>query len=157
MAVVEAYVLRSLRELGFTKEKIRRVAAQVRKDFDTPFGLATRRIATDGLDIFVDYAPDEMIRSGDRQMAFRSLVEEYLKYISWENTDEFPVRLALRRPDITPVIIDPRFGWGAQVLADSKAPVDAIVSLWRAGEPMEVVADEYGMNRDAVEAICRAA
>ena len=158
VAVVEAYVLRSLRELRFTKEKIRRVAAQVRKVFDTPYGLATRKIATDGLDIFVDYAPDEMVRSEDRQMAFRSLLEGYLKYISWENDDEFPARLALRRyPDIAPVIIDPRFGWGAPVLAESKAPVDALVGLWRAGEPLEVVADEYGMTRDAVEAICRAA
>ncbi|HEY4019154.1 MAG TPA: DUF433 domain-containing protein [Pseudonocardiaceae bacterium] len=158
VAIVEAYVLRSLRELHFTKERIRHVASRVRRDFDTPYGLAARRIATDGLDIFVDYAPGEMVRSGDGQLAFREILEEYLKYISWEKGDEFPTRLTLRRyPDIAPVIIDPRFGWGAPVLAVSKAPVDAIVGLWRAGETMESVAEEYGMTRDAVEAICRAA
>lgn len=158
VAVIEAYVLRSLRELGLTKKAIRQAAEQVRRDFNTPYGLATRRVATDGVDIFIEYAPDEMLRSHDRQMPFRDLLMDYLKYISWDGGEEFPSRLTLRRyPEFAPVIIDPRFGWGAPVLEESKAPVDAIVGLWRAGEPMAVVADEYGMTRDAVEAICRAA
>lgn len=158
VAVVEAYVLRSLRELGWTKRLIRRVAEQVRRDFATPFGLATRRIATDGIDIFIEYGPEEFVRSGDRQIAIREVLADYLRYISWDKNDDFPSRLTLRRyPDIAPVIVDPRFGWGAPVLLDNKAPVDAIVGLWRAGEPMAAVANEYGLTRDAVEAICRAA
>jgi len=56
VAVVEAYVLRSLRELGLRKNVIRDAAARVRREFDTPYGLATKRIATDGIDIFVQYA-----------------------------------------------------------------------------------------------------
>lgn len=158
VAVVEAYVLRSLRELGWPKATIRRAAEQVRHDFLTPYGLATRRIATDGIDIFIEYAPDEIVRVGDKQIPFRSVLADYLRFISWDSGDEFPSRLTLRRyPDIAPVIIDPRFGWGAPVTAEAKAPVDGIVKLWRAGEPMDVVAEEYGMTRDAVEAICRAA
>lgn len=40
IAVIEAYVLRSLRDLGLTKKKIRAAAADVRKEFETPYGLA---------------------------------------------------------------------------------------------------------------------
>jgi hypothetical protein len=41
--------LRSLRELGLKKNVIRDAAARVRRWFDTPYGLASKRIATDGL------------------------------------------------------------------------------------------------------------
>jgi hypothetical protein len=56
VAVVEAYVLRSLRDLGPSMNEIREAAAEVRTTFDTPFGLATHKIATDGIDIFLDFA-----------------------------------------------------------------------------------------------------
>jgi hypothetical protein len=52
IAVVEAYVLRSLRDLGLTKRKIRDAAAAVRGEFGTAYALATKKIVTDGIDIF---------------------------------------------------------------------------------------------------------
>jgi uncharacterized protein (DUF433 family) len=158
VAVIEAYVLRSLRDLGLTKETIRKAAASVRHEFETPYGLATKRIATDGVDIFVQYANDELARAHDGQMPAREIIDGYLRYISWDVADDFPATLRLRQyPDIAPVIIDPRFGWGTPVLASTKVSVDTVVALWRAGEPLEVVAEEYGLTRDAVEAICRLA
>lgn len=158
VAVVEAYVLRSLRELGLTKQKIRDAAADVRRVFDTPYALASRRIATDGVDIFVRYADGDIARAGDNQLPVREFIADYLRYISWDVVDGFPAQLRLRQyPDVAPVIIDPRFGWGAPVVAATKVPVDAVVDLWLAGEPLEAVADEYGMTREQVEAICRTA
>ena len=157
VAVVEAHVLRALRDLGLTKSKIREAAAEVRKAFDTPYALATKKITTDGVDIFVHYADDELARVGDGQRPFRELIDDYLHYISWDAADGFASTLRLRQySDIAPVIIDPRFGWGAPVVESSKVPVDAVVDLWLAGESLEDVAYEYGMTREQVEAICRA-
>lgn len=172
VAVVEAYVLRSLRDLGLTKRAIRDAATAVRQEFHTPYALASRRIATDGVDIFVEYAPAtpptsrtdesrgevEIYRASDRQLAFRETIQDYLRFISWDTAGELPVRLRLRQfPDSAPVIIDPRFGWGAPVLEESKVPVSAIVSLWKSGEPLEAVAEEFEITRDVVESICRVA
>lgn len=158
VAVVEAYVLRSLRDLGLTKRKIRDAAAAVRREFDTPYGLATRRIATDGIDIFLHYTDDDLVRIGDNQRPIREVIGDYLRYISWDDADNFPARLRLRQyPDVAPVIIDPRFGWGVPVVEATKVPVDAVVNLWLAGESLEDVAYEYDMTRPQVEAICRAA
>lgn len=158
VAVVEAYVLRSLRDLGLAKRKIREAAAEVRKNFGTPYALATKKITTDGVDIFVHYADDELARVGDGQRPFRDVIDDYLHYIEWDNSDGFAGSLRLRQyTDIAPVIIDPRFGWGAPVVESSKVPVDAVVDLWLAGESLEAVAYEYGMTREQVEAICRAA
>jgi uncharacterized protein (DUF433 family) len=156
VAVVEAYVLRALRELGLTKAKIRDAAAEVRRAFDTPYALATKKIATDGVDIFVHYANDDLARASDGQLPFRKMIADYLHYIHWDVGDGFAGSLRLRQyPDVAPVIIDPRFGWGAPVVASTKVPVDAIVDLWLAGESLEDVAYEYGLTREQVEAICR--
>ncbi|GAA1811365.1 DUF433 domain-containing protein [Planosporangium flavigriseum] len=159
VAVIEAYVLRALRNLGLPTTKIRAAATDVRELFGTEYGLATRRIATDGLDIFVHYLDsDEIARAGDRQMPIRRVIDDYLKYVVWDD-DDFPKRLILKQydPDIAKVVIDPRFAWGAPILQASKTPVEAIVGMWRAGETADVVADEYGLTRDQVEAIVRVA
>lgn len=157
VAVVEAYVLHSLRDLGLSFRKIREAAGAVRRQFDEPYGLATRRIATDGVDIFIDHAGD-LARARDGQQPIRQVIEDYLRYITWDADSQTPKRLRLKQyPDIAPVIIDPRFGWGAPVVASNKIQVDAIVNLWEAGESLDTVADEYGLSREQVEAICRAA
>lgn len=158
VAVVEAYVLRSLRDLKLTKKRIRHAAAEVRRVFDTPYALATKKIMTDGVDIFIEYAPDDLARASDGQRPIREVIEDYLHFIDWDTADGFAGRLRLRRyPEVAPVIIDPRFGWGAPVVESSKVPVQAIVDLWFAGESLEAVAVEYDMTREQVEAVCRAA
>lgn len=156
IAIVEAYVLRSLRDLGLTKNKIRDAATEIRREFGTPYALATKRIATDGIDIFVQYADDDIIRAGDNQRPIREIIDNYLTYITWDHEDDFAARLRLRQyPAIAPVVIDPRFGLGAPVVEANKVPVHAIVDLWLAGESMDDVAHEYDMSREQVEAICR--
>jgi uncharacterized protein (DUF433 family) len=158
VAVIEAYVLRSLRDLGLTKRKVREAAAAVREEFGTPYGLATSRMATDGIDIFLHYTDGELVRASDGQRPIREVIDQWLKYITWDTADQSPVRLRLRQyPDIAPVVIDPRFGWGAPVIASTKVPVASIVQLWRAGESLDAVAAEYGLTRDTAEAICRVA
>jgi uncharacterized protein (DUF433 family) len=158
VAVVEAYVLRSLRDLNLKMRDIREAAATVRREFDTPYGLARKRIATDGIDIFIEYAEDDIRRARDNQQPIRDVIRGYLTYIDWDASDGFASRLKLRQyPDVAPVIIDPRFAWGRPVLQTSKVPVGAIVDLWQAGESLDTVAEEYGLTRDQAEGICRAA
>jgi uncharacterized protein (DUF433 family) len=160
IAIVEAYVLRALREMGLSPEKIRDAAADVRDQFGTEYGLATRRIATDGVDVFVHYLDtDEIARAGDRQMPIRRVIDDYLKYVVWDDEDEFPKRITLRKydPKIAHVVIDPRFAWGAPIVEPAKVPVDAVLGMWRAGETPDVVADEYGLTLAQVEAIVRVA
>jgi len=160
IAMIEAYVLRSLRKLGLSTEKVRSAAADIRREFDTEYGLASRRVVTDGADIFVHYLDsDEFARVGDRQIPIRNVISNYLQYISWSDADEFPIRLTLRRydPAVAKVVIDPRFAWGAPVVEPAHVPVTAVLGLWRAGEPPEVVADEYGLTVAQVDAIVRVA
>lgn len=158
IAVVEAHVLRSLRNLGLSKKKIHDAAAAVRREFNTSYGLATRRIATDGIDIFVSYVDADLVRAHDGKIPIREIIDEHLRYITWDEVDGSPARLTLKQyPDVAPVVIDPRFGWGAPVITTNNVQVDMVVRLWRAGESLDAVAEEYGLSRDVAEAICRVA
>lgn len=158
VAVVEAYVLRSLRDLGLRKHKIRDAAEAVRREFETPYGLATKKIVTDGIDIFLDHADGDLARVGDQQRPIREVLDGYLRYIGWDANDEFASTLRLRQySDVAPVVIDPRFGWGAPVIESNHVPVDAVVDMWLAGDSLEDVAYEYDLTAEQAESICRAA
>lgn len=156
VALVEAYVLRALRdELRIPKGRVRDAVEDVRREFQTPYALASQRIATDGVDIFIEYGSGELARAGDGQRPIKEMIDGYLRYIRWGD-DSFANRLTLKQfPDSAPVVIDPRFGWGAPTLVKNRVPVSAIIDLWIAGEPMAVVADEYDLTTSEVEAICR--
>ncbi|HEX2357607.1 MAG TPA: DUF433 domain-containing protein [Micromonosporaceae bacterium] len=160
VALVEAYVLRALRNLGLSTDKIGDAAADVRRTFGTEYGLANRRITTDGVDVFVHYLEtDEIARAGDRQMPFRKVIDDYLRYIVWDDDDDIPKRLTLRKydPAVAKVVIDPRFAWGAPIVEPARVTVDTILGMWRGGENPDVVADEYGLSVEQVQALIRVA
>lgn len=157
VGVIEAHVLRALRDLGMPMPDIRRAAELVRREFDDPYALARKRIATDGVALFVKMADNSLIHVRDRQVAIADVLSDYLTYIDWDDTGN-PQRLRLRDfPEGADVIIDPRFGWGSPVLAESKIRVEDLVALWRTGEPIRAVADEYGLSVDLVEDVLRQA
>lgn len=154
--VIEAHVLRTLRELGFKMDEIRNVAGIVRKEFDDPYALASQRIASDGVTLFVELADKDLVNQ-HWQVPIRDVIKHHLQFIRWDNEGR-PKQLQLAQyPERAQVIIDPRFGWGRPVMAASKTPVSAIVDLWHAGESMDVVAEEFDLSRDVVEDICRVA
>jgi uncharacterized protein (DUF433 family) len=157
IGVVEAYVLRALRDVGARMDDIRLAAELVRRELNDEYALASRRMATDGVAVFVQLADDSLIHVRGSQYAIREVVQDYLRFVTWDEAG-LPAQLRLRQyPEAAQVIIDPRFGWGAPVLAASKAPVDAMVQLWRTGEPISVVAEEFRLPERVVEDVLRAA
>ncbi|TDC49850.1 DUF433 domain-containing protein [Jiangella ureilytica] len=157
VGVIEAYVLRALRDLGMPLADIRKAAEIVRAEFDDPYALASRRIATDGVAVFVRLADDSLVHARDSQGAFREVLDGCLRYIEW-SSDGSAKRLRLPQyPSEADVVIDPRFGWGAPVLERNKVKVDDLVALWRAGESIKQVADEYDLTESAVEDVLRLA
>jgi len=157
VAIVEAYVLRSLRDLGARMHDIRLGADLVRKEFGDEYALASQRMATDGVELFVELADKSLLHVRGNQYGIREVLNDHLRFVRWDDRGR-PRQLQLRQyPDEARVIIDPRFGWGSPVLSRSKVPVDAVLQLWRTGEPMAVVAEEYGLSESVVEDVLRAA
>ncbi|MFJ8842770.1 DUF433 domain-containing protein [Streptomyces cyaneofuscatus] len=157
IAVAEAHVLRSLRTLGLRMSEIREAAAAVRDAFDTPYGLVSKRIATDGVDIFVEHGLGDLRRARDGQAPIQEVVAQYLRYLTWEADDDFPSSLQLSQyGETVPVVIDPRFGRGLPVVASHRVPVQAITDLWEAGETVEDIAYDFDMAPEQVRALCEA-
>jgi uncharacterized protein (DUF433 family) len=157
IAVAEAHVLHSLRSLGLRMSEIREAAAAVRDAFGTSYGLVSKRIATDGVDIFVEHGFGDLRRARDGQAPIQQVVADYLRYLSWDADDDFPSSLRLRQyPDSVPVVIDPRFGRGLPVIAANRVPVKAVTDLWEAGETVEDIAYEFDMTPEQVDSLCHA-
>ncbi|MGW3650394.1 DUF433 domain-containing protein [Streptomyces sp. NPDC000878] len=157
IAVAEAHVLRSLRSLGLRMSEIREAAAAVRKAFDTPYGLVSKRIATDGVDIFVEHGFGDLRRARDGQAPIHEVVAGYLRYLTWEGEDDYPASLRLKQyGESVPVVIDPRFGHGLPVIAANRVTVKAVTDLWEAGENVEDIAYEYDMTPEQVDSLCHA-
>ncbi|HWI42008.1 MAG TPA: DUF433 domain-containing protein [Nocardioides sp.] len=157
ISIIETYVLRSLRELGAPKADVLRAAEIIRHEFGDEYALASKRIATDGIALFVELADKSILHVRDNQYGIREVLDGYLQYITWDD-DGKPRNLRLRQyPDQAQVVIDPRFGWGAPVLANSRVPVEAMLDLWRTGEPMSIVSEEFDLPLTVVEDVLRVA
>lgn len=157
VGVIEAYVLRALRDLGLPMDAIRDAAALVREEFDDPYALARHRIVTDGVAIFVKAADESYVHAANRQLAIPEILEAHLRSIEWD-ADGNATRLHLHHfPAAADVIIDPRFGWGSPVLGQSKVRVEDLVDLWRQGERFTTIASEYDLGVDVVEDVLRRA
>lgn len=58
VGVIEAYVLRALRDLKLPMDGIRKAVDLVRHELDDPYGLAHSRVATEGVALFVKMADE---------------------------------------------------------------------------------------------------
>jgi uncharacterized protein (DUF433 family) len=160
VAIIEAHMLRGFRELGLSAQGLRDSVARLRQNLDDEYALATRKVATDGVDLLVDLSehgePAEWTRAIDNQLAIREVIEDYLKFVRWGN-DPHAMRLRLRTYQGADVIIDPRFAFGQPVLERQKVRVEDILDAFWAGEGYVTIAKEFGVRADEVEAVVRSA
>lgn len=54
--------------------EIREAAAAVRDAFNTPYGLVSKRISTDGMDIFIEHGWGDLRRARDGQVPIQEVV-----------------------------------------------------------------------------------
>jgi len=160
IAVIEAYVLRGFRALSLTPAEIKSAVVRLRRELGTEFALASSRLATDGVSLLVDmsdtFERPRWERARDGQRVIDEIIEGCLKFVTWPRGDEYPTRLKLPTYEGANVIIDPRFGFGQPVLERSKIKVEDILDAFRSGEGNLVIAGEFGIEPEEVEAVIRA-
>ncbi|MFI7059657.1 DUF433 domain-containing protein [Kribbella sp. NPDC050124] len=157
-SLVETHMLRQLRQSGLSLGAIRDAAIRLRTELDRPYPLAWRRIAHDGRDLLAEIAAEgegaswERIR--DSQGGLPGVVELGLKSVEWA-PDDYASRLRLVAYRGADVVVDPLVSFGQPILAGAGVRVEDVVDLARAGEPYQLIADEFGIQTAEVEALVR--
>lgn len=153
LALVEARFVARFRKHGLSLQTIRKFARKLREKHGLEHPFATeRRFRTDGKRIMMEEAADD----GERRLldimtdewAFPSVIEPSL-FKTVVYMDDLAVRM---NPfaEIPKVVIDPRFALGRPMVEPGNIPTDRLAAAYLAEGDVDVVAEWYGTDPDAV-------
>lgn len=141
---VEARYLVGLRSDGVSLQKLRRVVAALRDRFGVRYPLATLKPFVDGRDVVLHLQEAEdlpadlrVVEMVDGQLRLSLRAQEHVRRVRWDAETATAIR-----PDGTdsPVIIDPRRGFGLPSLEGRNVKTETLADLVAAGDPEEQVA-----------------
>jgi uncharacterized protein (DUF433 family) len=129
--------------------------------------LATRRLYTDGAEVLYDYAEHgddpsaaraarELVVVRNDQRVFNDVVESYLRRLDFDS-DGYPMLIRLPAYEVAEVVADPGRGFGQPIFSRGGARLEDALSMFRAGEPLAVVAAEFGVPAKELEDVVRVA
>lgn len=163
IGLAEAFVLSAFRATGLPPQGIRPAVYRLQRAVGLPYALASKHVLTDGAEILYEYDQEnddavgrDLIVVRNQQVVFREVVQDYLRCITWAE-DGYTGSLQLPRYGSANVVVDPLRNFGQPMFGTGGARLEDVLDLFFAGEPIDVVAHEYGVDRDQVEAAVRAA
>lgn len=163
VGLAEAFVLAAFRASGLPFRRIRPAVERLRAEVDLPHALANKRVLTDGVEILFEYGREhdgavgkDLVVVRNQQVVFREVVDSYLRCISWAD-DGYSNGFALPRYVDANVVVDPLRNFGQPMFAGGGARLEDVLDMFFAGEPIDIVASEYGVTREQVEAAVRVA
>lgn len=166
IGLAEGLVLTALRGSGVALQRIRPALSRLSADFGLEHALASQRLYTDGAEVLFDYADDEdpdtaravrslvVVRNGQR--VFNDVIEAYLKRVEY-GPDGYPRLIELPAYSVAKVVVDPGRGFGQPIFRRGGARLEDALAMFRSGESLESVADEYGVPLDQLEDVVRIA
>jgi uncharacterized protein (DUF433 family) len=86
----------------------------------------------------------------NNQRVFSEIVEHYLQRIDFA-PDGYAQLIRLPQYRVAEVTVDPDHAFGRPGFTRGGASIDDVTGLFRAGEPVDAVAGEFGLFRDEVE------
>ena len=167
IGLAEVYVLAAFRKAGVPMQRIRPALDALTRELGLEYALASSRLYTDGAEVLYDYAqhagdtPEgesarELVVVRNNQRVFKEVVELYLQRVSFAG-DGYAQLIQLPQYKVADVTIDPDHAFGRPRFAHGGISVVDVVDLFRTGESLEAVAEEFGLSRDEVEDAIRVA
>jgi uncharacterized protein (DUF433 family) len=158
VGLAEGMFLSALRKAEVPLQQIRPALNLVRERLGVVHALASKRLYAVGAQLLWEVAEEGALDPGDRralivlrngQYVFREVVERYLKRIEYAD-DGYAARVELPGYEVARVTADPTINFGHPYFASTGAPVEAVLSRIRAGEPLDSVADDFDLGVDEV-------
>ena len=157
VGLIEATVVQAFRQTGLPLQRIRRALEVLSTQGELRHALASRRLYSDGAQVLYDYARREedsqlrlltVVASGQR--VFHEVINEYLSRIGFDD-DAWATELIVPvTPD--PILrVRPAVAGGEPLFITGGAPWSAVLSRRKAGESVESIARDYGIEVHDVE------
>lgn len=167
IGLAEAYVLAAFRKAKVPMQRIRPAIDALAKELGLQHALASKNLYTDGAEVLYDYAqhvgdtPEgesamELVVVRNNQRVFTEVVALYLQRVDF-GPDGYAQLIRLPQYKVAAVTVDADHAFGRPRFAHGGASVEDVIDLFRAGEPVDSVAGEFGLSRDEVEDAIRVA
>jgi uncharacterized protein (DUF433 family) len=150
-ALAEGFIIESFRRVGLPMARIRPAVEVLREEIGLDNALLSERLMTDGAEILYRNGEDELVVVRNHQGVFNEVVAEFLKSISYR--DGFAQLLRLPAYESVEVIVDPTRNSGQPTIAKLGVRVEDVVSRVRAGEAMDAVAEDFGLQRTELRSL----
>ncbi|MDZ7674546.1 MAG: DUF433 domain-containing protein [Acidimicrobiales bacterium] len=154
---VELGYLREYRRKGVPLQRLRPVIDELRREFETPYPLATARPYVLGKDLVLEVQERHdlpvsiaiVIRSG-QQILLADDANRFFKKVEFDPPELGDVRRIYPAGQASPVVIDPLVRFGRPSVEG--VSTERLWELFDAGETVDEIADGYDLPRDDVRA-----
>jgi uncharacterized protein (DUF433 family) len=167
VGLAEGLVLAAIRRAGVPLQRIRPALERLQSELGLEHVLASKALYTDGAEVLYDFAEQQgdtpearsarqlvVVRKG--QYVFAQIIDEYLDRVEF-GPDDYARLIRLPRYTDARVVADPRRGFGQPIFVHGGARLEDVLGAFHAGEPLEVVAAEYGVPPSELEDALRVA
>ena len=158
--LVELHILSAIRrKYQISLDKVRRGVQYIEDYFGTEHPLATQKLYTDGIDLFIKEFGQLLNISQEGQIAIQEAVEAHLTRIEWDEAGKpsrlypFTRHISFLEPKL--IVIDPRLSFGQPVLVDTGVPTAILAQRYKAGESIDDLASDYESDRLSIEEAIR--
>lgn len=167
VGLAEGLVLAAFRRSGVPLQRIRPALARLDSEFGLQHALASRKLYTDGAEVLLDVSAQlddpadtqavrDLVVVRNNQGVFNEVVESYLKRVEYAD-DGYVGLVRLPAYTVAEVVVDPARGFGQPVFVRGGARLEDALALFRAGESIEDLVEEYGVPRPEMEDAVRIA
>lgn len=154
---VELGYLREYRRKGVPLQRLRPVVDELRREFGTPYPLATAKPYAVGKELVLDLQERNgippaiaiVIRSG-QQILLADDAHRFFRKVEFDSRGQGDVRLLRPAGMASPVVIDPLIRFGRPSVQG--VATERLWELFDAGEPIEQIADGYELPAEQIAA-----
>ena len=158
--LVEIHLLSAIRRKhSIQLSNVRKAIKYLSREFRSSHPLADHKLATDGMNLFVEKYGQLINISKEGQLAIQEILNVYLRRVERDSSG-LPISLYpfTRSPETgspKSVVIDPSISFGRPVLAGTGVPTTVIAERYKSGDSIEELADDYGRSTEEIQEAIR--
>jgi uncharacterized protein (DUF433 family) len=146
--LIEVVAIGGLKTIGFTLNQIRKIVKECQEELGVTRPLTSLKFKTDGREIFVSQE-DNLLGLGKRrgQRAWSEILGPFLEELDYSQA--FVSRWWPLGKD-KPIVVDPDYGYGLPVVANSGVRTEIIRERFEAGDLEPQIADDFNLTFEEV-------